>query len=961
MNHGFLHSSRYSPGNMDPASLEALFVGREHTVQYLVSCVVDSIATPEKHYWLLTGPRGSGKTHTLALAHQRILDRIKKLAIEDRVAIAFLNEEEWGVATYLDLLVRILRALAEQRPEIERDIKQIYKRFSNSYKEAEYFASSLVADHTRGRTLLLLCENLHDLFRGLDDEGQKCWRADIQERRNWCIVATTPTLFTEIRSQEYPFYGFFTVHQLENLDVETGRELLIKKALHEDKSELATFLRTPLGRRRVRAIHHLAAGNCRAYVVLSDFLEEDSLDNLIEPFMRMVDDLIPCYQDRMNQMPPAQRKIVEFLCLVLMPKTIKDIAAACLMSQQTASKQIAELAAAKVIDRIPSGRNTYCELTEPLMRICFEVKNNRTRHIRLFVEFLHHWFCARELETRHDGHQQDQDTDVLDRIYLEEALRSFRSDRIQPSVDVLGRECQRYLEVEEYQSLAAAQEALVRERGKADDFYWWVHALVLVKNHAAAVAAVEAAVDQFPPSSRHLYDVATAYTMEHRLDEALDAINKAVDLDPVDLSPYLCLCAALNLGLGRYEKVIPDADAVLDIVPDFWYCHYQVARAHIGLGHQFEARDRIAALVQSGPDNPKALCMASWCSALNNEHIAALRLVDQALALDNDDLSAHRLRSHILTDMAVYPSASLALREVIDREPDDIPAHYRLSDALYSIGDYRQATEVASRLIELDPTDSNARYMRGSALIKLGRIPEAINDLDGLLLTKDFRSLMLAASATRRIGYYDAAVRYLERATELQPDDLEPWRERTLVNLDAGNYDAARQNVARLEARSTNSLTTRLLAIQVSATTTPLDTVFERLDFDEDMVKDENIEAFSAILSVSVRAFGPLYLHQGVLALQKLLSNAHFNGILGVVLTIFVRENAKAFEGSLEHWDDCLNRLSHSLADQPDTEIPLQMLNAAVRYSKSADERHLLSLPLEQRQLLTDILHREEG
>ena len=35
--------------------------------------------------------------------------------------------------------------------------------------------------------------------------------------------------------------------------------------------------------------------------------------DLIKPFMDMVDDLTPYYQDRMRQLPPTQRKIVEFL------------------------------------------------------------------------------------------------------------------------------------------------------------------------------------------------------------------------------------------------------------------------------------------------------------------------------------------------------------------------------------------------------------------------------------------------------------------------------------------------------------------------------------------------------------------------------------------------------------------------------------------------------------------------
>ena len=213
-------------------------------------------------------------------------------------------------------------------------------------------------------------------------------------------MASTPSLFAAVTLQDNPFYGFFTIRALEKIDFDTGLELLARKAVHEGKAELAKFLRTPLGRARARAIHHLAAGNHRAYVVLFDFLDKESLDDLVGPFMHMVDDLTPYYQDRMRQLPPAQRKIVEFLCLEGKPTTIKDISTPCLMSHQTAAKQIGELETAGFVSRMRSGRNTFCELSEPLMRICIEVKDNKTQHFRLFVEFLRHWFTTRELELR---------------------------------------------------------------------------------------------------------------------------------------------------------------------------------------------------------------------------------------------------------------------------------------------------------------------------------------------------------------------------------------------------------------------------------------------------------------------------------------------------------------------------------------------------------------------------------
>ena len=450
MRQGFLRGSRYSPGNMDRESLEALFVGRREVMDDVLSRVTTSVRSPEKHFVLLVGPRGSGKTHFLALAYHRLLDRLDTDDARNRVAVALLNEEEWGVASYLDLLVRILRALAGQAPALDAEIDRIYERFSKDPADAEAFAVELLRQHTRGKTLLLLCENLVDLFHGLDEEGQKRWRANIQEDANWTIVATTPSLFTAVTLQDNPFYGFFTIRKMEKIDFDTGLDLLARKAVHDDKTELADFLRTPLGRARARAIHHLAAGNHRAYVVLFDFLDKESLEDLVGPFMHMVDDLTPYYQDRMRQLPPAQRKLVEFLCLEGKPATIKEISTPCLMSQQTAAKQIGELATAGFVSRTRSGRNTFCELAEPLMRICIEVKDNRTRHFRLFVEFLRHWFTTRELKRRQAAFQHDGHRTGVDRVHVEEAVRCTLADRHEPFVEALHGEAKRCWKAGDY-------------------------------------------------------------------------------------------------------------------------------------------------------------------------------------------------------------------------------------------------------------------------------------------------------------------------------------------------------------------------------------------------------------------------------------------------------------------------------------------------------------------------------
>ena len=959
MRTGFLSSSRYSPGNMDRESLETLFVGRRDIMDDVLTRATGSIEASQKHYLLIVGPRGSGKTHFLALAHHRLMDHIEAVEATDRVAVALLKEEEWGVASYLDLVVRILRALADESPELEAKIADIYATFAKDPDDAEALATRLLRGHTRGKTLLLLCENLVDLFEGLGDEGQKRWRAAIQEDGNWAVVATTPQLFAALTLQENPFFGFFTIRLLDRIDLNTGIELLAKKAIHEGKAELAEFLRTPIGRARVRAIHHLAAGNHRAYVVLFDFLDKESLDDLVGPFMQMVDDLTPYYQDRMRQLAPAQRKILEFLCLAGRPVTVKDIATPCLMSQQTAAKQIGELESAGFVARTRSGRNTFCELSEPLMRICIEVKDNNTGHFRLFVEFLRHWFTTRELEQRHSTfHRDDHDADV-DRLHVQEAIRCSLSDSHAPFVDALHDEAKRCRDAGDYRGLATVQEALARDGGRARDFGVWVYALVMTHDSAAAVAAAHEALAVHPDNGPLLLDLAHAYFAADRVPDALDTINRAIDLDPERPANH-CYKADILLRLKRFAGAIAEAETVLVAEPDHWHSFEQIMQALVGLGRTADAEARAADVVQLAPDDPGALLAASRFHFSQDRLDQALKVVDHAIDIDTDRQSARQLRGLILFRMSEYGRASKDLRHFAKRHPQSVRAHCRLADALLYSGKFEEAVQVAEHLLHIDPEHDHAHYVRGHALMELGKAEAAIAAFDELIPTTHWRSLLSVADYAQRLEEFAAAARYLDRVAELAPDNLALWVQRTRLAIERDAFDAALACAAKVEALPDGSLLGRLLAAQATAATKPLTVAWETLGSvgAADYRRREQLHrrAFVAVLAVSLRKFGPLHLAEGLTKLRGVLGCLLEEGVLGAILTDFLIESVDSLAGALQDREIAIDCIASSLADLPDCRIPLEMLRAAVEYTETGDEKHLLRLPLEQRELLRDVL-----
>ena len=390
--------STHTPNLMSHETLEAMFVQRHALAGRIVEWIRAGAGGGSKHHTLLIGPRGIGKTHMVSLVYHRVraADDLREPPL-----IAWLREEEWGISAFRDLLMRILLTLADERgdADLRRRAEALYARDPDA---VERLAGNLLRDCIAGRTLLLMVENLDDMFAGLGEQGQQRLRAYIQENPFFTILATARGLFPGIR-RAMPFYGFFRTHHLEPLTFQEAVELLGKIATLDGDDRLASLLRTPAGRVRVRPVHHLAGGNHRVYVIFSQLLTCEALDDLVDAVMEMIDKLTPYYQSRMMQLSPQQRRIVEFLCERGEGAAVKEIARRCFATSQAVSAALRDLREMGYVRSTPVGRQSHCELREPLMRICIEVKKQRGRPVRFLVELLRLWYSREELEHRAAG------------------------------------------------------------------------------------------------------------------------------------------------------------------------------------------------------------------------------------------------------------------------------------------------------------------------------------------------------------------------------------------------------------------------------------------------------------------------------------------------------------------------------------------------------------------------------
>jgi tetratricopeptide (TPR) repeat protein len=642
--------SRFTPSLMELKVLEAIFVQRERLAQRILELIRDSALTLSKYHTLLIGPRGIGKTHLIALVYHRVqaMDDLR-----DHLLIAWLREEEWGVVSFLDLLLRIFRALLA-----EYDDAALAERVESLYDlppdAAERAGAMLLKEFVGNRTLLILVENLDDLFDGLGDEGQKRFRAYLQENPFCTILATAQSLFNGVSLRTSPFYGFFRIHHLEELDFDEAASLLTKIADFEGDGELVSFIQTPDGRARIRAVHHLAGGNHRVYVIFSQFLTRKSLDELVEPLMRAMDDLTPYYQARMAYLSPQQRKIAEFLCDRRNAIPVKEIARRCFMTHQTASSQLKILREMGYIRYESIGRESYYELREPLMRLCVEVKKHRGEPIRLFVDFLRLWYSQAELQQRLELLQSDE---TLEREYILRALRAIEEENEGPSVAARLKNYNAYVEAGDFTRALEVAKELIAIRGNAQDWFRQGYCL----------------------ADRGYYNPTLGC-----YEEALKFYNKAIELNPNEVLAWCYRGVALG-HLGHLDEALASCDKAIELNPKealVWRGRGWVLSK---LRRWNEALASYEKAIELDPNETRAWSRRVVALVMLGRLDEALASSDKAIELDPNEAAAWRHRSFALVRLKRWNEALAACEKAIKLGEQSPYVFFQRAEALLAL------------------------------------------------------------------------------------------------------------------------------------------------------------------------------------------------------------------------------------------------------------------------------------
>ncbi|HEY0151721.1 MAG TPA: tetratricopeptide repeat protein [Longimicrobium sp.] len=709
--------SHFTPSMMPEDVIERIFVQRKRLASRLVTLVRESVLGTAKHHTLIVGPRGIGKTHLASLVYHRVR-AIPELA--DQIRIAWLREEEWGIASFLDFVIRVLRALDEEYPQAGMAAK-IDGLFAHKPEQAEREAVALLDEFVGDRTVFLLTENLDQLFEGLNDVGQQQFRAYLQDRASWTILATAPGLFSGISLQSSPFYGFFRVRHLKELSVDEAIELLQKIAELSGREDLASFVSTPVGRARIRAVHHLAGGNHRIYVIFSEFLTRETLDELVDPFLTTMDHLTPYYQARMQSLSPQQRKIVDFLCEIRHAVPVKEIAQRCFITQQTASAQLKLLKERGFVRCFSVGRESYYELMEPLLRLSLEVKKQRGEPIRLFVDFLRYWYTKPELEKRlHTAGT----INPMDREYFFRALEEWDSAPLAQDTQI--REWEEQLSTRmangDFHGAMEFAESLAHIRGAPADYLRRADCCFHLEDNEQALICLQEVSKSDPENTWLPVLFAFVYTRMGQFDNAFEMLERPGVAGPS--SSYWGLRGDVLAHLGRVNEARVAYETALKLDPDDINQRINLA----WFLHESKEFGNVLLVVRDTPDyenNARLLELAgsalNWLGRLDE----ALEAFTKAIALEETACGRSQL-GEVLIGMGRLDEADLSLTRAIELEPSRAASWLWLSRAKRLLNDPEAATNAAVIGANLRSDSYEIQLIAGHELELAGNWIEAI-------------------------------------------------------------------------------------------------------------------------------------------------------------------------------------------------------------------------------------------
>lgn len=326
--------------------------------------------------------------------------------------------------------------------------------------------------------------------------------------------------------------------------------------------------------------------------------------------------------------------------------------------------------------------------------------------------------------------------------------------------------------------------------------------------------------------ARELMDKGYSLTELHRLDEALEAYDQAIKLQPDYAWAWARKGRTLRL-LGRFDAALACYNKALELEPKYawawngkgiilerikqfeaalscfematelnhnevWYW-YNRADVLQNLERYHEAIPLLENGLQLDPAHANSWAKLGQIYRLLNHFEEAITAYEEAIRLDDDYAWAHNGCGLALKALGRTRDALMYFRRAATHQPNDVLHWYNLTEALVDLGEYEEAITPAREATRTDPNHAFSWAKLGQVMRYVGNYEEALTAYDRAIQLEPDSAWAINGRGIvlEQMEAYQDALDCYYRASELKPNDVWHWYNQGNVLVLMSRYEEA--------------------------------------------------------------------------------------------------------------------------------------------------------------------------
>jgi replication-associated recombination protein RarA len=357
-------------------------IARDEILDDLLSHLRKQTKKKRKQHFVFIGPRGIGKSHLLRILEYSIKN---SESLQKEYIVIRFPEENLRLLSFADFLLGVIEILGDVTDNSE--LKTLFEKLEIVEDDSTIIDTILTAlkkySKNNDRSLLILLENLDMVFGDQikNEISVHQFRKFLLETPLAVLVGTSPTYFPGFYDIKHPLYDFFDIQTIEELSESQTIELIKTNLKWEERFDLLEIYDTLIP--KIRSLHDMTGGNPRLILMLYALISQEKIYDVTEQFKKLLDNISPFYQERIKELAPQERGLLETIALMRSePRTPANIAKKLRKSPQQTSallKRLLKSGYLSVIKNEKDKRSNFYRIKEGFFDIWLVMSLSRVK------------------------------------------------------------------------------------------------------------------------------------------------------------------------------------------------------------------------------------------------------------------------------------------------------------------------------------------------------------------------------------------------------------------------------------------------------------------------------------------------------------------------------------------------------------------------------------------------------